>query len=73
MFKHAENTMAAHPRTLDFSARSEFLVATGFVGEMSVLMNAHPLIGPSLAELFMQVVFAGCASLGGPSARWSRR
>ena len=30
----------------------------GFVGEMSVLMNAHPLIGPALAELFMQVMFA---------------
>jgi len=30
----------------------------GFVGEMSVLMNAHPLIGPVLAELFMQVMFA---------------
>jgi hypothetical protein len=25
---------------------------------MSVLMNAHPLIGPPLAELFMQVMFA---------------
>ena len=30
----------------------------GFVGEMSVLMNAHPLIGPALAELFMRVMFA---------------
>ena len=30
----------------------------GFVGEMSVLMNAHPLIGSALAELFMQVMFA---------------
>ena len=30
----------------------------GFVGEMSVLMNAHPRIGPALAELFMQVMFA---------------
>jgi len=30
----------------------------GFVGEMSVLMNAHPLIGPALAELFMPVMFA---------------
>ena len=32
----------------------------GFVGEMSVLMNAHPLIGPALliAELSMQVMFA---------------
>jgi alkylhydroperoxidase/carboxymuconolactone decarboxylase family protein YurZ len=30
----------------------------GFVGEMSVLMNAHPLIGPALGELFMQVMFA---------------
>lgn len=29
-----------------------------FVGEMSVLMNAHPLIGPALAQLFMQVMFA---------------
>jgi hypothetical protein len=29
-----------------------------FVGEMSLLMNAHPLIGPALAELFMQVMFA---------------
>jgi putative transposase len=27
--KHAENTTAAHPKTLDFSAVSEFLVATG--------------------------------------------
>ena len=27
-------------------------------GEMSVLMNAHPLIGPALAELFMRVMFA---------------
>ena len=27
----------------------------GFVGEMSV--NAHTLIGPALAELFMQVMF----------------
>ena len=44
----------------------------GFVGEMSVLMNAHPLIGPALAELFMQVMFAP-ARLRGPSARWSRR
>jgi len=26
--KHAENTTAAHPKTLDFSALSEFLVAT---------------------------------------------
>jgi hypothetical protein len=25
---------------------------------MSVLMNAHPLIGPALAELSMQVMFA---------------
>jgi alkylhydroperoxidase/carboxymuconolactone decarboxylase family protein YurZ len=25
---------------------------------MSVLMNAHPLIGPALAEMFMQVMFA---------------
>jgi hypothetical protein len=25
---------------------------------MSVLMNAHPLIGLELAELFMQVMFA---------------
>ena len=30
----------------------------GFVGEMSVLMNVHPLIGPALTELFMQVMFA---------------
>ena len=30
----------------------------GFVGEMSVLMKAHPLIGPALAELFMRVMFA---------------
>jgi alkylhydroperoxidase/carboxymuconolactone decarboxylase family protein YurZ len=30
----------------------------GFVGEMSVLMNAHPRIGPALTELFMQVMFA---------------
>jgi hypothetical protein len=30
----------------------------GFVGEMSVLMKAHPLIGPALAELFMPVMFA---------------
>jgi len=30
----------------------------GFVGEMSVLMNAHPLIGPALAKLFMRVMFA---------------
>lgn len=30
----------------------------GFVGEMSVLMNAHPLIGPALAELFTEVMFA---------------
>jgi hypothetical protein len=30
----------------------------GLVGEMSVLMNAHPLIGPALAELFMRVMFA---------------
>ena len=30
----------------------------GFIGEMSVLMNAHPRIGPALAELFMQVMFA---------------
>ena len=30
----------------------------GFVSEMSVLMNAHPLIGPALAELSMQVMFA---------------
>ena len=30
----------------------------GFVGEMLVLTNAHPLIGPALAELFMQVRFA---------------
>jgi hypothetical protein len=30
----------------------------GFVGEMSVLMNAHPRIGSALAELFMQVMFA---------------
>jgi hypothetical protein len=29
MLKHAENTMAANPKTLDFSRRSEFLVATG--------------------------------------------
>jgi hypothetical protein len=29
----------------------------GFVGEMSVPMNAHPLIGPALAELFMRVMF----------------
>jgi len=29
----------------------------GFVGEMPVLMNAHPLIGPALAEL-LQVMFA---------------
>jgi len=26
----------------------------GFVAGMSVLMNAHPLIGPALTELFMQ-------------------
>jgi hypothetical protein len=26
--KHAENTTAAHPKTLDFSVLSEFLVAT---------------------------------------------
>jgi hypothetical protein len=25
---------------------------------MSVLMNAHPLIGPALAELFRRVMFA---------------
>src|SRR5262249_34019230 len=30
---------------------------TASSGEMSVLMNAHPLIGPALAELFMQVMF----------------
>jgi alkylhydroperoxidase/carboxymuconolactone decarboxylase family protein YurZ len=30
----------------------------GFVGEMSVLMNAHPLIRPALAELLMRVMFA---------------
>jgi hypothetical protein len=30
----------------------------GFVGEMSVLMNAHALIGAALADLFMQVMFA---------------
>ena len=30
----------------------------GFVGEMSVLMNPRPLIGPALVELFMQVMFA---------------
>jgi hypothetical protein len=29
----------------------------GLVGEMSVLMNADPQIGPALAELFMQVMF----------------
>jgi hypothetical protein len=28
MFKHAQNTMAAEPKTLDFSALSEFSVAT---------------------------------------------
>ena len=44
----------------------------GFVGEMSVLMNAHPLIGPALAELFMQSC-SRRARLPGPSARWSRR
>ena len=30
----------------------------GFVGEMSVLMSAYPLIGPALAQLFLQVMFA---------------
>ena len=39
---------------------------------MSVLMNAHPLIGPALAELFTEVMFAPGA-LARPSARWSRR
>ena len=29
MFKHAENTMAANPKTLDFPAFSEFSVGTG--------------------------------------------
>jgi hypothetical protein len=29
MFKHAENTMAVNPETLDFSLLSEFLVGTG--------------------------------------------
>jgi hypothetical protein len=29
MFKHAENTMAANPKTLEFSVRSEFSVGTG--------------------------------------------
>jgi alkylhydroperoxidase/carboxymuconolactone decarboxylase family protein YurZ len=29
----------------------------GFVGEMSVLMSAHPRIGPALGELFAQVMF----------------
>jgi hypothetical protein len=31
MLKHAENTMVMNPKTLDFSRRSEFLVATGSV------------------------------------------
>ena len=29
MFKHPENTMAVNPKTLGFSALSEFLVGTG--------------------------------------------
>jgi hypothetical protein len=29
MFKHAQNTMAAEPETLDFSPFSEFSAATG--------------------------------------------
>jgi hypothetical protein len=28
MFKHAENTLAANPKTLEFSVRSEFSVGT---------------------------------------------
>ena len=35
----------------------------GFVGEMSLLMNAHPRIGPALGELFMQVMFGPGALL----------
>jgi hypothetical protein len=29
MLKHAENTMAVNPKTLDFSTSSEFSVGTG--------------------------------------------
>jgi hypothetical protein len=37
MFKHAENTMAANPKTLEFSVRSEFSVGTAF----SLWQNGH--------------------------------
>jgi hypothetical protein len=35
MFKHAENTMAGNPKTLDFSWLSEFLVATSGEAEIA--------------------------------------
>jgi ATP-dependent helicase Lhr and Lhr-like helicase len=41
MLKHAENTMAVEPKTLDFSPRSEFLVGTAIV---SAFDRLHPAL-----------------------------
>jgi hypothetical protein len=47
--KHAGNTMAAHPKTLDFSARSEFLVGTPSLRRISRRRYLTPRTKPQIS------------------------
>jgi hypothetical protein len=51
--KHAGNTMPAHPKTLDFSARSEFLVGTPSLRRISRRRYLTPSTKPVCGELLI--------------------